>query len=193
VTIWVTSSVVECLYQGKKISWARVFEEVIDQQVRLLGPNNLSISLPGYLARLYLAKDVLSRREKTAYWLTQRAGNPDEKKKAAVDPRAETNPEGKEEPEEEEAQDGEEEVDVERSPSAEEHTPSPQQQREEVVRFILSTEKAQKVIPDLEPAPSTSKRLPPEEQRLSHFRWIRQAILICQMIGTFQSYPGRRC
>jgi hypothetical protein len=52
VTVRVASLVVECLYHGKKICWARVFEEVIEQQARLLGPKNVGNSLPGYLVYL---------------------------------------------------------------------------------------------------------------------------------------------
>jgi hypothetical protein len=40
VTGKMANSVV-ALYLGKKVSWARVLEEVIGNQVRLLGPNNL--------------------------------------------------------------------------------------------------------------------------------------------------------
>jgi hypothetical protein len=28
VTIWVASTVVKCIFQGKKVSWARVFEVI---------------------------------------------------------------------------------------------------------------------------------------------------------------------
>jgi hypothetical protein len=41
ITGKLANSVVESLYMGKKVSWARVLEEVIGNQVRLLGPNNL--------------------------------------------------------------------------------------------------------------------------------------------------------
>jgi hypothetical protein len=64
------NSVVESLYLGKKLSWARVLEEVIDQQVWLLGPNNLNSSLARYLARIYAANRVLTRPEQAANWLT---------------------------------------------------------------------------------------------------------------------------
>jgi hypothetical protein len=47
---------------------------------------------------------------------------------------------------------------------AEEHTPSPQQPKQVIVRFTWSREKATKAIPNPEPDPSTSKRPEPDEE-----------------------------
>jgi hypothetical protein len=158
VTGRVANSVVKSLYQSKNISWARVFEEVIDQQIRLLGPNNLNSSLPGYLAPIYAAKEVLTWKERATYWLTQKGGDLDEKKKTKVDLEAETKPEGEEEPVEEDAQDEDEAVSRGKSPLAEECTPRPLQPKQELARLTRSREKATKAIPNPDPAPSTSKR-----------------------------------
>jgi hypothetical protein len=148
---------VECLYQDKKLSWARVFEEVIEQQAKLLRPKNLGTCLPGYLVCLYLAKEVLTKKVKNAYWLAKGGGDPDEEEEAKA------KLEEEEEPEEKEAQE-EEEVDVESS-LVQEHTPSPQpMKRLEIVRINWSRKKTRKDISHLELSPSTSRRLMLEEQ-----------------------------
>jgi hypothetical protein len=77
ITGKLANSVVESLYMDKKVSWARVLEEVIGNQIRLLGPTNLHSSLAGYLAPIYFAKGVLTRAESQAYWLTKEGGDPD--------------------------------------------------------------------------------------------------------------------
>jgi hypothetical protein len=74
------STVVSCLYFGKPVSWAQVLAEVLAQQVRLMGPNNVRVCLSGYLAPIYAAKKVLTRREAQSYRYTIQGGDPEAEK-----------------------------------------------------------------------------------------------------------------
>jgi hypothetical protein len=86
-----------------------------------------------------LAKEVLTKKVKNAYWLAKRGGDPDEEEEAKA------KMEEEEELEEKEAQE-EEEEDVESSP-VQEHTPSPQLiKRLEIVRIKWSRKKTWKDI-----------------------------------------------
>jgi hypothetical protein len=58
------SRVAECLYVNKPMSWAQVLEDVIAQQVKLMGPKSLRVCLAGYLAPIYKHQDVFTRAEK---------------------------------------------------------------------------------------------------------------------------------
>jgi hypothetical protein len=63
VTSKLATTVVECLFLDKKVHWARVLEEVMAQQVKLMGPHNLKVFLSRYLAPIYAAKKVLTWKE----------------------------------------------------------------------------------------------------------------------------------
>jgi hypothetical protein len=63
VTGKLANTAVECLFLDKKVSWARILEDVMAQQVKLLGPDNPNNCLSGYLAPIYLAKNVLTLQE----------------------------------------------------------------------------------------------------------------------------------
>jgi hypothetical protein len=63
--------VVESLFLGKKVPWARVLEDVVVNQVKLLGPDNLHNCLSGYLAPIYFSKNVLTQAETPDHRLIQ--------------------------------------------------------------------------------------------------------------------------
>jgi hypothetical protein len=96
VTCKLANTVVESLFLGKKVSLARVLEDVVANQVKLLGPHNLHNCLSGYLAPIYFAKNVLTWAETQDYRLTQDGGDPDDEREA--DQETETEPEADQEP-----------------------------------------------------------------------------------------------
>jgi hypothetical protein len=65
------SRVAENLYLSKPVSWAHILEDVIAQQVKLMGPKNLRVCLAGYLAPIYKHQEVFTLKEKQNYRLTE--------------------------------------------------------------------------------------------------------------------------
>jgi hypothetical protein len=96
VTNKMANTVVESLFLVKKVSWAGVLEDVMANQVKLLGQNNLHNFLSEYLAPIYYAKNVLTQAETQDYQLTKEGGDPDEKPE--VDQETETKPKAFQEP-----------------------------------------------------------------------------------------------
>jgi hypothetical protein len=90
VTGKLATTVVECLFLDKKVSWAKVLEEVMAQQVKLMGPRNVKVCLSGYLAPIYAAKQVLTRKEGQDYRLTQDGGDPEANKEVEEESEQET-------------------------------------------------------------------------------------------------------
>jgi hypothetical protein len=90
VTGKLANTVVECLFLDKKVSWARVLEEVMAGQVKLLGLDNLNNCLSRYLAPIYSAKNVLTRQEAQDYRLILEGGELEANVEA--DQETETNP-----------------------------------------------------------------------------------------------------
>jgi hypothetical protein len=65
-------------------------EDVMAQQVKLLGPGNLKTCLSGYLAPIYPAKMVLTRKEAQDYRLTLDRGDPEADEEADEEANQET-------------------------------------------------------------------------------------------------------
>jgi hypothetical protein len=138
VTGKMANTVVESLFLDKKVSWDRVLEDVMANQAKLLGPDNLHNCLSGYLAPIYYAKNVLIWSQTQDYRLTKEGGDPDEK--LETDQETETKPEADQElvldtieVMKEPLEDQAEAVNKERTQSREEPTGSPPQADLEVV------------------------------------------------------------
>jgi hypothetical protein len=66
INVWVLSTMIECLFHEKKISWERLFKEVVEQQAKLLRLRNLHSCLLGYVVHLYSKENFWHRRRKRA-------------------------------------------------------------------------------------------------------------------------------
>jgi hypothetical protein len=193
VTNKMANTVVESLFLDKKVSWARVLEDVMANQVKLLGLDNLHNCLSWYLAPIYYAKNVLTQAETQDYRLTKEGGDLDEKPEA--DQETETKPKADQEPSpntievvKEPLEDQAEAVSEERTQSREETAGSPPQGDLEVEKPVRSAEKVPEADLSQGPALSSLQR-PAGEQEIQGDYTLE--VLALDQTGRWQLMPDR--
>jgi hypothetical protein len=201
VTGKLATTMVECLYLEKKVLWAKVLEEVIAQQVKLMGLKNLNVCLFGYLAPIYSAKNIFNRKEAQDYRFTKEGGDPEAEKadKEGFEAEIESDPDSDLEPTPDTSGEWQEQQpgppSENKTQSREERTGNPPQEGREVENQAGSEEKLQEA--NLSQGPTHSSPGQPAVGQEAQGEYTPDPNLglardwhRLQAWGAFENYPG---